>query len=818
MSTAPSTPASIPSLLSNFQTNSLHLEQIINYCCAEGTRVTLANQTSVPIETISSTQPTSILSYDQAAGGCINKHTQPPHRVDQGVKQCVELVLEDGRVLMCTADHQVRTTRGDVRVDQLTAVDRVLVSPEGPLVDGVGAEDWTLTLKFEQYGVTTTVVCRTTDPVGYSRAMAFARLLGYVITDGCLMTNAGQLRSGRLYMGHLLDAQSIALDIALVLGVHPTTINISPPTATQSTYNIDLPIRLARVLEEFGCPIGKKLGQGIGLPDIFLKTDTPIDFTREFLGALFGGDGSPPHLSDATSSWTQIRFHTSVKAADLDDARLIFEGELMALLNLYGVTGEVLDVEATSDIATPGTHQVVFAVSQATTLQFAESIGFRHCIHKQQRLCVAAGYYRGVDRRLDQQQRLITSAIALRATSTSFWQKAIDAAVAQMKTTEVVLSGDVIPKKGDMKRYVTGVSQAGNQGTALYKTIPCYINDCGASAFFNPGAAVTGSSARVYAVPRHLTALPTWDLGVEGIRPVGLKKTYDLCVADTHLFVANGIIAHNCEGSIHGGRDLPITLARTRQVRPASATSTAALPLPPQCPLTHPLTSPPPSSSVPQYVEDCLCSIAENIQQTSAELTTFLDAQAEVLADLTAVTAAVTTRLSSSSAFVAHARLAQLTAPLPLPPRLPRMAVIPDAELPSISRPKVRHRHGKLDLDTLSTIGVDNLPGEGISRSTRTSLSSAGRPPAPPHPAKSFTPPLYSLPTPAVEEVVRSPLVRQPSLSSVGVYNSSDNGVEAEEEEEGGDEEPGGGLTASGSSVSISSSTPPPPPHMRCRR
>ena len=524
------------------------------YCLAEGTRVTLSNQTSVTIQSISNQQGTAVLSYDATQNGCVNKLTEAPYLIDQGMKQCVELVLEDGRKMVCTDDHRLITLRGEVKVAELTQQDRVLVAPEGPLVHGgpqVGEQNWQLDFDLDIAGVLTHVTCPINQPDGYKRAMSFARLLGYIYTDGTIKTGKRGIIDGRWYLGHLLDAQSLALDLSIVLGVPVAGINIGQPTAANNTYYVDLPHRLAWTMHhQFGCALGKKLGQGVGLPPILLAADTPIDFIRECLGAIFGGDGGAPQYVPIQKKFGHIKYYVSVPEAQRDEAACVLEGEMLAVLGLFGVTGTITEYACKGDLSTEDTWQVVLNLPSKQTLTFADNVGFRYCIHKQQRLNVIAGYYRGVEARLDQKRRLVADAIRMhRANPGTSWRVCIQRTVAALRPTEVVFD-NIVEQLNDnrMRAWAAGRDQVGNHGRGVYKTATMYVQSIGATNFFNEGHAFTGSRQHVYSVPRHMLTLPTWHLAVEGTRPVGAKRTYDLAVADTHLFVANGMIAHNCNG------------------------------------------------------------------------------------------------------------------------------------------------------------------------------------------------------------------------------------------------------------------------------
>ena len=541
------------------------------YCLAAGTGVTWGDQTNVPIEVAPSSWPTRVMAYNSVQGGCVVKETVSPYRVDQGMKDCVELVLEDGRKLVCTSDHRVMTKRGEVKVEDLKDDDRVLVTAEGPRVTEE-LVDWWLEYDITDNAVTEHVVLDMSTRPGYYRALAFARVLGYLITDGHLSANDDR---AWLYMGHQLDADSIVADIALVLGCPRSHIPIRHPRPNASvvpdegqgavpvgvvpgnnTFDINLPARLVRVMRYFGVPEGKKLGQGCHFPPIILKRDTPRPFLREFLGGMFGGDGGVPPLLGQTSvsAWTEVQFYTSVLHTDIDFAYEVFVDELMPLLNLFGVSGQVVDHPCQSPLSAAGTSQVIVVIPSPLTPVFAQEIGFRHCVHKMVWLSVAASWYRARDSRIQQRLRIIDAAKQARAAGPQppsqllRWDDVLESVTEAMRGQEVELSG-VVPKVDQMREYARGKYDPA-KGRGLFPSPQQFVDDIGASSFFNAGRATTGSSARVYAVPRHLTSLPVWHLGIAGIRSVGQKMTYDLCLPAPHLFIAEGIVVHNCTRTV----------------------------------------------------------------------------------------------------------------------------------------------------------------------------------------------------------------------------------------------------------------------------
>ena len=62
--------------------------------------------------------------------------TQPNDFLPRLERECIELVFSDGRTLVCTADHQIKTHDGWLRADQLVPCkSQVILGIEAPLYD-----------------------------------------------------------------------------------------------------------------------------------------------------------------------------------------------------------------------------------------------------------------------------------------------------------------------------------------------------------------------------------------------------------------------------------------------------------------------------------------------------------------------------------------------------------------------------------------------------------------------------------------------------------------------------------------------------------
>src|SRR5690606_10655532 len=147
-------------------------------CIAEGTPVLLANGTARRIERMPVDGGIRLFGPDAARRLAMAMQRE---MMVQGERDCVTLVLQDGRRLTCTPDHEILCADGRwVRADRLVlGKDRVVMGLEAPLDEPAADEEgYVLEAGDLRFSMGT--------ELDRQRTLAFARLLGHLLSDGSI--------------------------------------------------------------------------------------------------------------------------------------------------------------------------------------------------------------------------------------------------------------------------------------------------------------------------------------------------------------------------------------------------------------------------------------------------------------------------------------------------------------------------------------------------------------------------------------------------------------------------------------------------------
>ena len=565
-----------------------HLNLHKTFCLAAGTAVSLSSGITRPIEQLAA--GSSVSAWSETEDGVRGARLDAAFRT--GRKPCVRITLQDGRTIVCTPDHRVRTTEGWVEAGRLVAsTHRIVMGPELPIDDPSMDSDAERGFRLECGGLMLAMA----TPIARERTLAFFRLLGAACSDGTHSASMqrGRLRNRvRLYLGTRYDAERAVADVELVTGKRPKI------AGTRAVFAVTLPDSLAQAIASLpgmGEP-GKRVASPRTVPDVIADPSTPHAVLREFLGALFGGDGCAPlivHLVKAPPTLKQVRFTQTHQ----DPALLaIAQRQLCVALKRLGV-------EAVPDRIARVAPSMLANAAQASrwtgglavvdSLSFAERVGFRYCAHKTARLSAAAAFWR-MKRTINTQRVEVAKRALARVAASgvvrlgpkSVWTTTV-AGITQELAGEGPLLSPYYASFAGTKRVSKQVlvnAIAGQTGTArvrrTHRRIVAasvgrggaktdvlgakeFLSEIGALSWFNKHT-LRGNAYKVtYAMAQDAVVEPTFHLGVLEVRSVGVRDVYDLTVDHLHSFVANGAVVHNCIPHGGGGPGMgPIAVAK----------------------------------------------------------------------------------------------------------------------------------------------------------------------------------------------------------------------------------------------------------------
>jgi DNA-directed RNA polymerase II subunit RPB2 len=563
-------------------------------CQNEDTPITLSNGLSVKIKSLDENNGCmNIMGWSE------NKNGMVPSRqvafMDKGTRDCVELTFQDGRKLTCTEDHPVLTSDNKwvkVKDVELNST-KIKSSITCPLIDindeMKECDGWTL-----KFG---TRILETNTREEFMKTLAFARIIGYLITDGHMNS---KIKISNLFLGHMLDVESIMKDIELFCESKQQNF------ISKNLYIVRIPAELKNdIIQLPGLISGRKVNQPGTLPEFILDEKCPRPIVREFLAGMFGGDGHTCVLGmhrgkrDILSS---VSFSQTKTYEHRESLQKMFE-DIQKLLVKCGIHNTTIQkpkettfskqkFEAKDKADNSGrSFQLTLHLPIEQLVPFSEKIGFRYCCHKSQRLEAGVSYRRLREEVTRQHNWMVNRVNEI----TKFKEikektpekmvptkKAIAQAVEELKKTEGLLHEYAIPSTHDITDHLIKGTEFGKFTAKGFPTAEEFLETIGALDWFKNDD--NGSSGKCrpdlddvdvdvdvdadassehsvavssndddakYGVTRGCDSIPTMNLTIVSRIPVGPKHVYDISVEDTHSFLANGVVAHNCMVS-HG--------------------------------------------------------------------------------------------------------------------------------------------------------------------------------------------------------------------------------------------------------------------------
>jgi intein/homing endonuclease len=359
-------------------------DMIMNPHCFVGeTLISLPHGLSKRLDSFSDEGLEKVWSFDN--NGIIQSYSKGME--SKGIQDTIKLTFIDGREIICTPEHKFRVFENDKYIwkeaKDITFEDRIAMAPIGT-EDVIGSDEENWSLEFGD------LTFNMKNNINRQKSLAFARLLGFIMADGCVHIDKSNSCVSNVCLGTLIDANTILDDIELLTNKRPSITN---DEGKHTTYYIRLPKSLSKQLNKLeNLTTGRRTTQLASLPTFVL--DSPKSIVREFLGGLFGGDGWMPHYrSTLKNVFTTVKFSQSI----CEEYQSSLEDKMNLICTLMSKLGVEAEIQRIRDCgkncqAYIDRPRVSIEIIVKSNEAFRKNIGFRFCIEKALRLEVAACY------------------------------------------------------------------------------------------------------------------------------------------------------------------------------------------------------------------------------------------------------------------------------------------------------------------------------------------------------------------------------------------------------------------------------------------
>ena len=525
-----------------------------DFCLTGDTLITMSNGYSKRIENLLTDE--LILGYNKKG---LQNFSTINGLQKKGLKETIKIFFQDGRTITSTLDHKFMLNNGEW-CEAKDLKDKCVMSgieyPEDIKCDL--EENWVLKVKDYEFNMKSYET--------REQSLSFSRMLGYILSDGSIYKT--KIKTGFRYcveatFGTLIDANNFKRDISK-FSIIDVTIQEKIGNKKGLTYNITLPSNISKMIHSLeDIIVGKRSTQYMKLPKFILDENCPISIIREFLGGLYGGDGTSPYLT-RRNNFGSISFKWTIIKKYLDSMINIFE-QLKILHQKLGINITIYkpilvnygkDSIIPYDIDINPRYDIQLNLLVEDTYLFSQKIGFKYCVYKACRLTIASSYQRMCNKVREQHSKIVTRTNQLidkyiintlaRIKGAPTFKNCLKKAQDELLENEPVINiyslssvNDIGYRRHEAIRNYDKPRKLSLQNKK-FPNAKTYVIDIGAESWFSY------DSKHVYCVKSQDDYIPCFLQKIIDIRCNGMQEVFDIEVKDIHNFLANGIISHNC--------------------------------------------------------------------------------------------------------------------------------------------------------------------------------------------------------------------------------------------------------------------------------
>ena len=493
----------------------------MDFCLTGDTLITMSNGLSIRIDNIK--ENNMILGYNIDKKG-FNNYPVNHGLQDKGKMKTIKLHLKYGETITCTPDHKFL-----LEDDTWEKAENL----KGKYVKcGIKYPEDT-TCEKEQEWVLDTEGFTLNMKENRERSLAFSRMLGYILSDGCIYISKKYSRKcSEVYLGTLFDAQMFKKDILLFSDID-VTIRCRNDNSNKGskvkgqTYCISLPSSLSKMIHSLeDIIVGKRSHQAMKFPKFILDENCPLSIIREFIAGLFGGDACVPFLY-SSNRFSSISFKWTTIEKYKEEMKGVFENIRQLLLKFDVYCGNLLckpiyyyknSIKPRDYVENPR-YDFLMSITDDCCYIYSDKIGLRYCINKLYKLYIGSMYH-GFCCKVREQHKYIvekTHKYSLDKAMTKFMDNNIPLHDVIFTSTK----SKKIPRLRSRKDFNSPVE---------------FLNDLGVKHWFDKGSYIINDEIFI----------PSFRQKIIEVTDNGIEPVYDIEVDDVHNFIGNGIVLSNC--------------------------------------------------------------------------------------------------------------------------------------------------------------------------------------------------------------------------------------------------------------------------------
>jgi len=228
------------------------------------------------------------------------------------------------------------------------------------------------------------------------KSLILARIVGHIFSDGCLKSNK---KAVTFYLDSISAAEEVKKDLKILGISFGKTEKVTGNWGTE--YRVESNVKPFWILMvSLGCPIGKKSKVPFLIPN-WIKNGSK-EVKREFLSALFGGDGSPSDVVDTRRR--RISYFCFSKRPNLEKNGILYAKELKRLFNKFNVKVNSIKIKRHEKLVS---FELRFGSERKNTLNLFEEIGSKYSYYKNKKMNLVLEYMKYQETKLKERMKNI---------------------------------------------------------------------------------------------------------------------------------------------------------------------------------------------------------------------------------------------------------------------------------------------------------------------------------------------------------------------------------------------------------------------------